>query len=665
MERSTDGPETEGPERQSAAVTTAKGSSLRWPPPGLERLQGDVWNVVRSGTLAALILVFPLLLSISLEQDFWSLGPLGSAWWVILITTGVGLGLVLEMFITLMRLLRRAAQAVERGYRWQIVAQVACDARRDTGFLLQGARWYGILDERGRRRVAGLRLLGAALQVVSILWLSAGFAVAMLLAAYGTFTATGVILFTLGPAAACLLVALLVRTVEGLEVRGARKEWFSQPWAEELEVSEVEEWQTVLSGDEGWRTPGSAAPQARMLRLSAIAVGVLGILAVVPPFTLAPTSAIGPIMASVAIPRFAQTQERAARAEAYRPYRLAPNTNVDPVGAGRLLQTLMHVGRRAGRTAGELPPPQNYFEPWFPSADGMGGPTGIDPQRWGQELLPRARSLSPDELAYLGAVASHEAHGEFSRLSVTAELDAMAGRWEIPFDGVGMATLPVPRFNLLTQGAHAHVGKAIYELALGDEGRAEATIREVLSLGFLLADDGPTLIDNLIGFALVNMGGRALDSFYETTGRASDLAALRQARGAALRAAQVLTQGRAETLEGTLAELPQIASSPVTLRGLRWESFTLTNTIAPCINLNRVVFGPDMYYAQWVEDVRESLVRWPSEEALFDLALDGYFGAPPDPGSSSLLGRMLGIVMGGKGTPGSCSAVFSRLSAGR
>ena len=104
MERSTGGAETRTPLEK-----TADEANLRWPPPGLERLQGDVWNVVRSGTLAALILVFPLLLSISLEQDFWSLGPLGSAWWVILITTGVGLGLVLEAFVTLVRLLRRAA----------------------------------------------------------------------------------------------------------------------------------------------------------------------------------------------------------------------------------------------------------------------------------------------------------------------------------------------------------------------------------------------------------------------------------------------------------------------------------------------------------------------------------------------------------------------------
>ena len=464
--------------------------------------------------------------------------------------------------------------------------------------------------------------------MASILWLSVGFAVSVLLAARGTFSAIDVTVVTLAPAAACLLFALFVRTAEGVLVRRARREWFSQPWAEELEVSEVEEWQSVLAGDDGWSAPGSGAPQARVLRLSATGIGLLGILAVLPPFTLAPTSAIGPIMASVAIPRFEQTQERAARAEAFRPYRLSTDATVTPLEAGLLLQTLMYVGRRASNILGEIPPQQHYFKPWFPLPDDPGGPTGVDPRRWGQDLLPRAGALSADELAYLAGIALHEAHGDFSRLAAAPELDAMAGRWNIPFRDVGMATLPVPRFNYLTQGANAHLGKAVYELALGDESKAEHTIREVLSVGFLIADDGPTLIDNLIGYALVNLGASALDAFYETTGRSTDVAALRQARGAALRAAQVLIQGRAETLENTLAELPEIAASSVALRGLRWEFFTLTNTIAPCINLNRIVFGPDDNYADWVADVRESLVRWPSEEALFALALDGYFGAP-------------------------------------
>ena len=177
---------TESPMPLSPAL---EGRDLQWPPPGLERIEGDIWKVVRTATLAALILVFPLLLSISLEQDFWSLGPLGSAWWVILITTGLGAGLILEAVVGLVRLLRRGSRAIERGYDWRTVAQVACDAYRDTGFLLQGARWYGELDSRERDRIGRLRLIGATLRLASAMWLAGGFSFAVLGAARGVFSA--------------------------------------------------------------------------------------------------------------------------------------------------------------------------------------------------------------------------------------------------------------------------------------------------------------------------------------------------------------------------------------------------------------------------------------------------------------------------------------------
>ena len=232
-----------------------------------------------------------------------------------------------------------------------------------------------------------------------------------------------------------------------------------------------------------------------------------------------------------------------------------------------------------------------------------------------------------------------------------------------------MATLPVSRpvsrFNHVRLGAQAHVGKAVHELAHGDVSAAESTIREVITVGFLMVDDGPTIIDNLLGFGLINLGADALETFLETTGRDTDLAALRQVREAATRASKVQVRGQALNLESVLAQLPEMAANPATLRGLRWDLFTLTNTLTPCINLNRVVFGPDSTYGDWLERVRVSLVQWPSEEALFDLSLDGYFGAPTQSDRSTLLARVLGITMGGSDTPGSCKEIFRRLSTGR
>jgi hypothetical protein len=488
---------------------------------------------------------------------------------------------------------------------------------------------------------------------------------ALLLGARGTLSEGSVAVFTLAPAGALLLLGVGARVTEGWMVRRARGRWFSQPWSKQLELSEVEAWQNLLT--EVYRTDDNHDPArpSRILGYLVIAVGILGAVALLPPFALAPTSAMGPIMASVAVPSFAQTQERAAQAEAFRPYRVPASDETTATRAGELLQTLMFVGRSDQPTGGEVTPVKRYPDPWFPgSPNEPEGPTGIAPRSWGAELLPGAAQLSLDVLAYLETVASHQAHEEFSRLSASPLLDVAVGRWDLPFPGLGMATLPIPRSDRLRLGAQAHVGKAIHQLALGDVVGAELAIREVISVGFLLVEDAPTMIDNLIGFGLITLGGEALEALYETTGRTTDLAALRQARDATRRAAQSLEQGRTPNLESVLSQLPAIAAKPESLRGLRWEFFTLTNTLSPCLNLNRIVFGPDEDYERWVETVRSSLVRFPSEAELFDLALQGYFPAPPTAGSPSAVGRLLSFAMGGADTPGSCAGVFQRLSIG-
>ena len=65
-----------------------------------------------------------------------------------------------------------------------------------------------------------------------------------------------------------------------------------------------------------------------------------------------------------------------------------------------------------------------------------------------------------------------------------------------------------------------------------------------------------------------------------------------------------------------------------------------------------------------MEQVRATLVRWPSEQALFDLALDGYVGSNPMPSGTTLLGRMIGLTLGGSDSPGSCATVFRRFDTG-
>ena len=71
--------------------------------------------------------------------------------------------------------------------------------------------------------------------------------------------------------------------------------------------------------------------------------------------------------------------------------------------------------------------------------------------------------------------------------------------------------------------------------------------------------------------------------------------------------------------------LPGLVLDSTTVRGLAWESFAVMATLAPCMNLNRVVFGPDEAHRAFVDAAHQALVRWPSEEDLFRVASRGLF----------------------------------------
>jgi len=486
---------------------------IRWPRPGLERLQGDAWLVVRSAALASLILVLPLLLTIAAAEGFATLGPLGGAWWVILVTTAVGLTLALEAWAVLYRLLRRGARAVDRGYEPILIARVAADSMRDTGFLIQGVRWYSMLSEMDRRLVGNLRVTGAALNVGGMCWMSLGFSISVLMAARGALTPTTMVWLSLGPGAVLLILGVMLRAIENTMVRRARSKWFRKPWVEDLEIEEVRSWSAQVEPETG---DGSASSGAWRLRAGAVCVALLGTLSLAPPMLIVPTSAIGPVLTAVAVPRFARTQQRAAELEAYRDYGVVGDASVTHAEAGRLLQELLWVGRSA--VAHPVPfekaPQQSHPDPFVPSAvfklDEVIAP------RWGELLIPRYRSLSSGTLDVLTSLASHPALESYSRLSQAPGADVATARWE-EFSDVGFGTIPIPRYASLREGSYAQVARAIVQLREGRVQAAEMTLREIVSVGFLLVDDGPMLVDNLVGLELVRTGGEALVALFGAT----------------------------------------------------------------------------------------------------------------------------------------------------
>ena len=102
-----------------------------------------------------------------------------------------------------------------------------------------------------------------------------------------------------------------------------------------------------------------------------------------------------------------------------------------------------------------------------------------------------------------------------------------------------------------------------------------------------------------------------------------------------------------------LEDARAIASDEGAIRGLRWEFFHLTAVVTPCLNMRTIVFGPGEDYDRWLEEARVSLVRRPSDQALFDFFQYGWFGPRARTGSGRLA-TALRVVFGKSGAAETC-----------
>jgi hypothetical protein len=208
------------------------------------------------------------------------------------------------------------------------------------------------------------------------------------------------------------------------------------------------------------------------------------------------------------------------------------------------------------------------------------------------------------------------------------------------------------------------VARAAVQYLEGDPEGAEETLREIISAGFLMRDEGPTLIENLIGVVLIGIGGTGLENFFRTSGQEGAADELLWGRTMSEQAVTLASSFREHGgVEGQLRMIPPaVTGSEETIRGLRWELFGLLNGLAPCMNGHKVVFGPDQDMADFQREAQAVLVRYPSEQALFDLAVAGWFADLEESSGSNWLGRLVELTLGGSGTPGSCASMLSEIN---
>jgi len=554
------------------------------------------------------------------------------------------------------RLFARMGQATARGYDPKTVGHILADGRRDMGFLLQGGRHFSEIDERERRALAGMRIVSVSLHAAAGLWMPIATALGVLLAARGMLSPEGLWMLVLLPAAVGYLFGTVVGATEDSRVRRARSRWYRQPWARDLVAEEIAAWRAG-SGDADADRVVVTSSGSRVLRGLSVALAAASVAVAIPVLTLIPTSAIGPVVASVGMPRFSATQRRIAEAEGYRHMRIPMDDVLDPQRAGAVLQTLAYVGEARQPSRGEKEPEERFSDPWLP--EGGEEAIGEAAHLWQEMAFQSVRDgWSEAARGYAAGVAGHPARELFSGLARARRLDVVSGRWEttLPSD-LSLASLPVPRLTAVRTAAWSHVLAAAWELDQGRPERAEERVREVIGLGLLMSDDAPTLIDNLIGVVIARNGAIALRSLHAALGRDAEVEEMERLEDAADRIASRLPLVRGEGTEWFVGALPEMTLDQGNPRGLRWEYFGLVTTLAPCLNLHRMVFGPGEDFDAFIAEAHEALVEWPSEEGLFTIARGGFLRAESE--SSGVLGRLLSVAM--NSNPGSCGRVVRNL----
>jgi hypothetical protein len=645
--------------RGPAAGATAT-TPMRWPPPGLESLHGAAWRALILLAAGTVVLTAPLLLSVATPQSFWSVGLFGSSWWVPMLAALGGLLLVLLAIDRITRIMSAGVQAVRHGHDWSTVAYVACDARHDAGFLLQGHRQYASLEERDRRMLLSARTTAVTAYTVALLWIAAAFSAGVILAGRDLISSGGaLVLFVLGPGGLFLGIGLLAHGLEANACRALARAWRKDDSRERRLVDEISDWRA----DRATRLtelPG-AARRTLPTRILAVALIAMAILLPLPVLTVAIASAMGPALAQLAIPRYESSAARFAKAELLAPFALPATGSMTALETGELLHAVAAIGTSPARSPIEREPVRRYAA-WPDAAP----PVTLPPlQAFGTQLLPRATSLTPAEVAYLEYITAHSALADLALLARAPLADVTGGRWHgEQFGSASVFDLPVARFGGVRQATQRHVARAVLELHHGRPAAAETTLREIISVGLLIARESPTMIDLLIGNSIALAGAASLETFYRTTGRNAEADALRRQNEGVDRVEQYARALRYEgDIDSGLRRSMAIVANESLPRGLRWESLLSIQIGAGCLNPHTVVFGHARQYTEWLDQARASLVRYPTEAALFDLTLRGTMLPRDLRPRAHLIERVLGVTLGRTETTGACAALLAGLSA--
>ena len=629
---------------------------------GLEPLHRKWWPLVRLVMAATAILTAGLVMSFIDDPD--------SPWWAL---PGWFLGVVLPFSLVLLAgtvgqflaLTEKVRKAVAFGFRWPILADVLSDHAGDVGALIAGRGAYASLPLDRRNRIRALRRVEAGAGML--------FAIAPLL---GLFTVVALASRRLvAPSAVWVVVAVLpavvlatlfvARVVEMMVLRAAERQ--RRRAAPAGATGELVTLRPGFDEFEGVTAEGVQSSDRRRVtwilwlsRATATLLVVGAVLIVVPTVIVLVG---GSIVWQTMYFDTQRIEERVRVAEVGRPYRLPADPGITAVEAGRAYYTVSEAGLPSSDDPRLRAVPRHIKEPWIP--DLQGSPFNKDRAGLGALVARAGKGFNPQETRYLERVASHPGFSEVSLLAQAREMDSLGAKLPPDHSFTGW-TLPL---RVPTRAvANALVAKGALEASQGRREQAERTLREIISFGLLMMDQGNSFIENASGAVIAEAGLKAVEDLYSLDGDNPRVASIRANRQAATitpedraRGAD-RTENRAVDIPRTRRDLYQRAQDQERRRGERWESLQMLS-LAACANAHEMLFGPDDQLEAAFAGARANLARFPSEQRLLS---NMRTLQPPEPGLQGLFpvaisgaGRLAGWVFGNERLGGCTTLILT------